>query len=114
MSTGGYRLPPRKLTKQYVKRLMRCSRIDPRDVLDVCTQQEEMDPFAYFAKAVVTEREHGIAGASLGTDVVGISDEMAAKIVLAHLFGVEYGKDPRDFKRCPNYYHYLWKFEEIC
>ena len=104
----------KKLTKEKIKKLMACSNIDPRDVLEVCQMQDKMDPFVYFGKAVLTEREHGIIGTSLGTDIIGINDEKSAKIALAHLFGVEWNKKPSEWEVCPYYYHYLWEMEKHC
>lgn len=102
------------ITRERAMVLMGSSSIPSRDVLRVCAQQNLMNPIDYFAKAVETEREHGTIGAMLGTDVIGFDDQLAAKIALAHLFGVEYGHPPKEWQPCPYYYHELWSMESRC
>lgn len=70
-----------------------------------------MDPFVYFMKAVRTEREHGSAGIVIGTDIIGKSDKKAAKIVIAHLAGVESDEDQSQWVPFPRYYIELWRIE---
>lgn len=66
------------------------------------------DPVAYFAEACCTEMEHGTAGMSVGTNVTGDSVLDTARIVAAHLRGVERGKSPERFIPFVGYYgaHY--------
>lgn len=78
------------------------------------------DPYAYFAKAMNTELEHGTAGSRAtvgfpfehGTDVTQDDELKTAKIVAAHLRGVEHGKRPNNWKFSPAYYDWLWYTEE--
>jgi len=104
----------RPLSANRAKALMRSSNLPAHVVLDVCSMQNEMDPIEYFARAVETEREHGSVGRELGTDVIGDDDTLAAKIALAHLLGVEYGKSPAMWCPCPYYYVELWQLERYC
>lgn len=69
------------------------------------------DPVAYFAKALRTELEHGSAGAAVGTDVTRDNPVATARIVAAHLFGVEAGEGPQEWKAFPAYYDFLWWIE---
>ena len=68
------------------------------------------DPYDYFKKAFKTELEHGIVGGL--TNVTDDDIDNTAKIVFAHLKGVEYGKSSKKWKFFPAYYDYLWAVEE--
>lgn len=68
------------------------------------------DPVQYFVKALKTELEHGTANAS--TNITNDDLAATAKIVAAHLFGVERGERPTKWKWFPGYYDYLWEMEK--
>jgi len=87
------------------------------------TMESLSDPYAYFAKAMRTELEHGSVGrVSIravrsvdfleDTDVTHDDEYKTAKIVVAHLRGVEHGKRPANWKFSPAYYDWLWYTEE--
>jgi hypothetical protein len=81
-----------------------------RHVLE--TMDSLNDPMMYLKKAFITELEHGRVGSKYGTNVT--NDDVIAtwKIVKAHLMGVEYDEDERDWKRFISYYDYLWWMEK--
>ena len=81
--------------------------------LDFDTFDSHADPVKYFAEAMKTELEHGTAGTASGTNVTGDDALATAKIAAAHLKGVEYGKDPSEFKPFPDYYDWLWWMEKL-
>lgn len=93
--------------------LMGASKLDQNLILKICAKGNPSDPYQYFWKAVMTEQEHGRAGEVIGTNVIKTNDD-AAKIVIAHLMGVESGKAPEEWVVCPNYYNMLWKSEIYC
>lgn len=63
------------------------------------------DPYDYFIKAFNMELEHGRANSA--TDVTGDKAIETAKIVAAHLRGVEADEPRRKWKRFPAYYDWL-------
>lgn len=65
------------------------------------------DPVVYFAEAMNIEGEHGKAGMSVGTNVTEDSLLDTARIVAAHLRGVERGKSPERFIPFCDYYDWL-------
>jgi hypothetical protein len=69
------------------------------------------DPHDYFRAAMGTELEHGRIGGSL-TDVTGDNLMATARIVAAHLKGVEFDKPKRKWIFFPAYYDWLWWMED--
>lgn len=102
------------ISRRKAMQLMGSSNVPKERIMAICNKQKKMDPVEYFARAVITEREHGAIGSEIGTDVVGKDDKLAAKIALAHLLGVEFGHKPSEWEPCPYYYHELWAMEKRC
>ncbi len=71
---------------------------------------ELADPYEYFAKALRTELEHG--SLNRGTDVTRDDPRATARIVAAHLFGVEHDERPLNWRFFPSYYDHLWHMEK--
>lgn len=69
-------------------------------------------PEWYFAEAMNTELEHGMAGADDNTNVTGDDALKTAQIAAAHIKGVEYGKQ-KPFKPFYDYYDWLWFVENL-
>lgn len=63
------------------------------------------DPVDYFKKALAIELEHGTA--NMRTNVTDDDLDATAKIVTAHLYGVEHGERPLKWKWFPAYYDSL-------
>jgi hypothetical protein len=99
-----------EITPAAARRLMRASRVSLSRLMAICREADSVDPVGYFARAVETEREHGRAGALIGTDVAR-SDRDAARIAIAHLVGVEADKPVARWVPYPHYYHDLWAME---
>ena len=78
--------------------------------LKFSTTQLQKDALHYFAEAMNTELEHGIAGPS--TNITDDDALKTAQIVVAHLNGVEFGRltAPLPF---PTYYDCLWWMEKL-
>jgi hypothetical protein len=74
------------------------------------TMTELSDPYQYFAKALRTELEHG--SVNQATDVTHDDPRATARIVAAHIFGVEHGERPLNWRFFPAYYDYLWNMEK--
>lgn len=68
------------------------------------------DPIEYFRKALNIELEHG--SVNEGTDVTGNDEVATARIVAAHLLGVEHDADPSEWKPFPSYYDHLIYMEK--
>ena len=68
------------------------------------------DPYDYFRKAMKTELEHGRI--CRRTNVTKDNTLSTAKIVAAHLCGVEYDEPERQFRWFPAYYDMLWHGEK--
>jgi hypothetical protein len=68
------------------------------------------NPADYFARAMETELEHG--GINPRTDVTHDGRLCTAKIVAAHLFGVEANEAPDHWRAFPAYYDWLWFMED--
>jgi hypothetical protein len=83
----------------------------PAKVMDFETFDSLSDPVEYFAEAMNTELEHGIAGDALHTNVTNDVPLATAMIVAAHLNGVEFEKTK--FTTFPTYYDFLWWMEGI-
>lgn len=69
------------------------------------TMDSLSDPVDYFRKALLIELEHGKLNSS--TNVTNDSLRATAKIVAAHLFGVEYDERPTKWKFRSFYYDVL-------
>lgn len=74
------------------------------------TMRTIANPYEYFRKALKTELEHGSVNAD--TDVTGDNLYLTAKIVAAHLLGVEHGARPLHWRKFPAYYDALWHSEK--
>lgn len=70
------------------------------------------DPVDYFGAAMKIELEHGSAGGN-GTNVTRDDALATAKIVAAHLSGVEYGKTREQYLPFPLYYDWLIWVERL-
>jgi hypothetical protein len=68
------------------------------------------DPYAYFIKAFQTELEHGRVNPQ--TNVTSDDKNKTAKIVAAHLLGVESDENPSAWRPFPAYYDFLWDLEK--
>ena len=68
------------------------------------------DPIEYFRKCMSIELEHGTANPR--TDVTHDNLHKTAKIVAAHILGVEHGEDPRNWTFFPSYYDWLMHMEK--
>lgn len=68
------------------------------------------DPVEYFRKALSIELEHG--SINPGTDVTGNDLRDTAKIVAAHIFGVESDERPTKWRLFPAYYDHLMHMEK--
>jgi len=84
----------------------------PARVLDFETFNTLFDPVDYFAKAMAIELEHGSAGGER-TNVTRDDTLATAKIVAAHLSGVEHGKTPDQYIPFPLYYDWLIWVERL-
>jgi hypothetical protein len=73
------------------------------------TMQTLFDPVEYFRKAMSIELEHG--GVNRLTDVTHDDLRQTAKIVAAHIFGVEHGERPGNWRFFPSYYDELIRME---
>ena len=71
------------------------------------------DPVEYFAEAMNTELEHGTVGAAVDTDVTRDEPLATARIVTAHLLGVESDSILLLDDGFPDYYDWLWWVEEL-
>ena len=69
------------------------------------------DPYDYFEKAMMIELEHGRIGGD-STNVTDDSPIETAKIVAAHLTGVEYGEPEDKWTPFPAYYDWLIYMEK--
>jgi hypothetical protein len=67
------------------------------------------DPIEYFRKALAIELEHGTINPR--TNVTGDDPRRTAKIVAAHLLGVEHGERPAEWRPFPAYYDWLIDME---
>lgn len=74
------------------------------------TMDSLADPVNYFIRALRTELEHGSINGT--TNVTDDDLGATAKIVAAHLFGVEHGERPTKWKWFPGYYDHLWYMEQ--
>ena len=74
------------------------------------TMDSVADPVDYFIRALRTELEHG--SLNRRTNVTRDDLRATAKIVAAHLHGVEHGERPTKWKRFPGYYDHLWYMEQ--
>lgn len=74
------------------------------------TMRTLSNPIEYFRKAMSIELEHG--SINPGTDVTHNSLSKTAKIVAAHIYGVEHGKSPKGWRFFPGYYDMLIKGEK--
>jgi len=68
------------------------------------------DPAEYFVRALITELEHGKVNKY--TNITNDDLDATAKIVTAHLNGVEYKERPMGWKWFPAYFDYLWDMEK--
>jgi hypothetical protein len=68
------------------------------------------DPYEYFDRAMITELEHGRINED--TNVTDDDTEATAKIVMAHLAGVEADEPKRAWKPFFSYYDHLWQMEK--
>jgi hypothetical protein len=66
------------------------------------TMRTLADPVEYFRKAMSIELEHGAVNRS--TDVTHDDLRQTSKIVAAHVFGVEHGERPGNWRFYPSYY----------
>jgi hypothetical protein len=73
------------------------------------TMRTLADPVEYFRKAMSIELEHGSVNPS--TDVTHDDLRQTAKIVAAHIFGVEHGERPGKWLFYPSYYDELIALE---
>ena len=69
------------------------------------------DPIDYFAEAMNTELEHGKAGNDVLTNITDDDALATAKIVTAHILGVERSSDSTI--HFPDYYDWLWWMEGL-
>jgi hypothetical protein len=77
------------------------------------TMETLEDPIKYFIAAMKTELEHGSVGRKRrDTDVTGDRTLDTARIVAAHLHGVEHGEAPSKWRDFPSYYDWLWDSEK--
>lgn len=74
------------------------------------TMRTLADPVDYFRKALSIELEHGAVNSS--TDVTHNDLKQTAKIVAAHIFGVEHGERPGSWRFYPHYYDALTALEK--
>ena len=74
------------------------------------TMRTLSDPVEYFRKAMNIELEHGAVNRS--TDVTHDDPHQTAKIVAAHIFGVEHGERPGTWRFFPGYYDFLMGIEK--
>ena len=67
------------------------------------------NPIEYFRRCMTIEMEHGAINPN--TDVTHDNPTKIAKIVAAHILGVEYGKTSDKWKLFPSYYDWLIHME---
>lgn len=68
------------------------------------------DPVEYFRKAMSIELEHG--SANQNTNITHDGMKATSKIVAAHIFGVEHGERPMNWRPFPAYYDFLIEMEK--
>lgn len=73
------------------------------------TMRTLADPVEYFRKALSIELEHG--SVNPGTDVTHNDLKLTARIVAAHIFGVEHDQRPGNWRFYPHYYDGLIRHE---
>jgi len=110
------------ISKEQAKRLMRRvgipavplkgkNRAKLSSVKDFETFESLASPYDYFAKAFAVELEHGKVG-GITTDVTHDSKIATARIVAAHLLGVESDEKPSAWRTFPAYYDWLLHMEK--